>query len=63
MKQRLTDILIVAGATTLTGGAGYIVVLGHVAKVHHGSAFIAVVLAMLGAASLSIGLLRRNRDL
>ncbi len=62
MKQRLTDILIVAGATVLTGGTGYIVVLGHVAKVNRGSALVAVFIAMIGAASLSIGLLRRNRD-
>ena len=62
MKQRLTDILIVAGATILTGGGGYIVVLGHVAKVNRGPAFIAVALAMLGAACLSIGLLYRNRE-
>lgn len=60
--KRLMDILIVAGATILTGGAGYIVVLGHVAKVYHGSAYVAVVIAMVGAACLSIGLLFRNRD-
>jgi len=40
----------------------HIVVLGHVAKVNRGPAFVAVALAMLGAACLSIGLLYRNRE-
>ena len=60
--MKLMDIMIVVGATILTGGAGYIVVLGHVAKVNHASAYVAVVIAMVGAACLSIGLLLRNRD-
>jgi hypothetical protein len=60
--KRLMDILIVVGATILTGGGGYIVVLGHVAKANHASAYVAVVIAMVGAACLSVGLLFRNRD-
>lgn len=60
--KRLMDILVVVGATILTGGGGYIVVLGHVAKVNHASAYCAVAIAMVGAACLSIGLLFRNRD-
>jgi hypothetical protein len=52
---KLAEILIVAGAMILTGGGGYVVVLGHVSNQDFG--FVAVAVAVLGAAVLTIGLL------
>jgi len=46
----------------VTGGGGYVVALGHVARVNRTLASIAVLIAMLGAACLTTGLLLRNRN-
>ena len=55
--KRLPEALIVLGAMILTGGGGYIIVLGHVARTNRGYGFIAVSIAVVGVAILTIGLL------
>jgi hypothetical protein len=60
--KRFADLMIIVGATVLTGGGGYVVVLGHVARVNRTLASLAVLIAMLGAACLTIGLLYRSRS-
>ena len=61
----IADILVILGAMILTGGAGYVVVLGHVARANQDYGLLAVVIAMIGAAIFTIGLLmlreRRSR--
>ena len=56
MKRR-AEVLIVIGAAVLTGGGGYVVVLGHVARANRDSGFIAVGIAVVGAVCLTVGLL------
>jgi hypothetical protein len=51
------EVLVVIGAAILTGGGGYVVVLGHVSRTNQDSGFVAVVVAMIGAVCLTIGLL------
>lgn len=55
--KRLPEALIVLGAMVLTGGGGYIIVLGHVAHANRGPGFTAVSIAVIGVAILTIGLL------
>jgi len=55
--KRLPEVLVVLGAMILTGGGGYVVVLGHVARANRDSGLVAVGIAVLGAALLTIGLL------
>ncbi len=55
--KRLPEVLIVLGAMILTGGGGYIVVLGHVARANRDPGFLAIAIAVVGVAILTIGLL------
>jgi uncharacterized membrane protein len=55
--KRLPELLVVLGAMILTGGGGYIIVLGHVARANRDPGFLAVGIAVIGTAILTIGLL------
>lgn len=60
--KRLAEVMTVAGAMILTGGGGYVVVVGHVARSNHTTGLAAVGVAVLGAGVFTIGLLMlRNR--
>jgi hypothetical protein len=60
--KRWADWMVVIGATIATGGGGYVVVLGHVARSNRGAALVAVFIAMLGAAILATGIVSRGRE-
>lgn len=55
--KRLGEVLTVIGAMILTGGGGYVVVVGHVARSNHTVGYIAVGVAVIGAGIFTIGLL------
>jgi hypothetical protein len=55
--KRLAELLVVLGAMVLTGGAGYLVVLGQVARANQDHGLIAVVITMIETAVFTIALL------